>query len=418
MKNILKLGSLIVLSLLWVNCRKEKKSKAAAENEGYVVKGEFKNAKNGTLLLRYYSNIQQKPITVDSVQINNGKFAIKGKIDYYPVKVYCTVLPDSCTFNMWLENSNISLTGDIHKAKKMNKWDRFKSLPVEIKGSKIQEESEAYQKLFTSIKKEREPFELAYRKAKEALIAAMKAKKDEQTLAKLKAKAEEARNKLDSFKEQFEVIQDNYMQAHPQSFVTGDLLLSSLSRMKAKEGEFIYNKLSEEIKHSLLGRQIKAEIERNKLGASGHEAFVFSTTDINKAPISLADYRGKYVLLDFWASWCGPCRNSNPHLIQLYNQYHNKGIEFIGIADDDYNPSAWHKAVKKDKLGIWKQVLDGRKRTATGYDMTHSIGDHYAIHSIPTQILINPEGVIIGRYGSPGDPHEEMDKKLKELFGG
>lgn len=140
-------------------------------------------------------------------------------------------------------------------------------------------------------------------------------------------------------------------------------------------------------------------------------AFVFSKTDINEKPISLEDFKGQYILLDFWASWCGPCRAGNPHLISLYKKYHDKGVEFIGIASDDNNIPAWHKAIKKDRVGIWRHILSGNKRKG------NDIGDKYAIHTLPTKILIDPTGKIIGRYGADGENDAAMDKKFEEIFG-
>ncbi|MNE72996.1 Thiol-disulfide oxidoreductase ResA [compost metagenome] len=122
------------------------------------------------------------------------------------------------------------------------------------------------------------------------------------------------------------------------------------------------------------------------------------------------------MLLDFWASWCAPCRKGNPHLISLYSKYKDKGLEIIGISDDDSNLAAWKKAVEQDKIGIWKHVLRGLKRTSKGYDKSEDISEPYAIHSLPTKILVDKNGVIIGRYGGGGENDEAMDKKLAEIF--
>lgn len=95
----------------------------------------------------------------------------------------------------------------------------------------------------------------------------------------------------------------------------------------------------------------------------------------------------------------------------MYNKYHQKGIEFIGIANDDNNIPAWHKAVKKDQIGIWRHILSGTK------DQGDDIGSSYAIHTLPTKILIDPKGKIIGRFGADGDNDEAMDKMFEEIFG-
>jgi thiol-disulfide isomerase/thioredoxin len=121
--------------------------------------------------------------------------------------------------------------------------------------------------------------------------------------------------------------------------------------------------------------------------------------------LSLLQFRGRYVLLDFWASWCKPCRAGNPELITLYNKYKEKGIEFVGIADDNGTEDKWKSAVAKDNVKIWRHVLDKK------------VGDAYAVHSIPLQILIDPNGIIIGRFGEAGEPHENLSKSLERIFG-
>ncbi|RYG08102.1 MAG: TlpA family protein disulfide reductase, partial [Chitinophagaceae bacterium] len=138
--------------------------------------------------------------------------------------------------------------------------------------------------------------------------------------------------------------------------------------------------------------------------------------DIGGKPLSLADFKGKYVLLDFWASWCVPCREGNPHLKKLYAQYKNKGLEIIGVSDDDSKPYAWKAAVAQDQIGMWKHVLRGLKRVGDTYDRTNDISENFGIHTLPTKILIDRNGKIVGRYGGGGESDEAMDKKLAEIF--
>ncbi len=110
-----------------------------------------------------------------------------------------------------------------------------------------------------------------------------------------------------------------------------------------------------------------------------------------------------------------PCRKGNPHLKELYQKYHDKGIEFIGISDDDSNPVLWKKAVEKDGLP-WHHVLRGLDwdKLNKGIENENDISNKYAIHYLPTKILIDRSGKIIGRYG---ESEEELDNQLKEIFG-
>ena len=140
----------------------------------------------------------------------------------------------------------------------------------------------------------------------------------------------------------------------------------------------------------------------------------FSTIDINGNTLKLSDKKGKYVLLHFWTSWCVPCRKGNPHLKELYLKYKDKEIEFIGIADDDRAEDAWKKAVEKDGIGIWKHVRRGLKYENGVFDRSTDISDNFGIHTLPTKILIDPNGIIIGRFEEEAGP---LDKKLKEVFG-
>ena len=153
----------------------------------------------------------------------------------------------------------------------------------------------------------------------------------------------------------------------------------------------------------------KEEIKKMEAALPGNAAEDFTATDTVGNKISLSDYKDQYVLLDFWASWCGPCREGNPHMTEIFNKYKGKGLNIIGIADDDTTPEAWKNAIVKDGIGLWPNVLSG---SGTEND----INDKYAIHFIPTKILIDPTGKIIGRFGDNNNSDIGMDRMLSSIF--
>jgi peroxiredoxin len=135
----------------------------------------------------------------------------------------------------------------------------------------------------------------------------------------------------------------------------------------------------------------------------GQNAVELSLPDLNGKTVSLSEFKGKVVLLDFWASWCGPCRHNNPKLVKLYNKFHDKGFEIYGVSLDE-DTKSWKKAVRNDKLS-WVQVIDDK-----GWDAI-SIAT-YGINFIPSSFLIDREGVIrtINAEGS------ELESSVKDLL--
>ena len=244
----------------------------------------------------------------------------------------------------------------------------------------------------------------------------MKALNDAYRKEKDPEKSTEIKDKMEPFYEEMGKITDRFIATHIDSYVTAGQLRYKVSSMTYPEAQAVFDRLSERVKKSKLGQEVYQEIQKLKNGSPGSPAAIFSKKDIDGEMFSLADLRGKYVIIDFWASWCVPCRKSNPHLKELYRKYKDQGLEVVCVSDDDPDEAKWRTAVKKDDIGMFHHVLRGLKFDGKDFDRSEDISELYGIHSLPTKILIDKEGMIIGRYGGGGESPEKMDEKLKEVF--
>jgi peroxiredoxin len=169
------------------------------------------------------------------------------------------------------------------------------------------------------------------------------------------------------------------------------------------ELQHLYNTLSANVKQSKEGLEFKTYLDALSTVEIGKQAPEFTQNDTTGNPVNLSDFRGKYVLLDFWASWCPDCRVESPNLVKTYATFKDKNFEILGISfDRDRN--SWIKAIQMDKLH-WKHVSDLKR-------WQNDVGTLYGVKAIPQNVLIDPTGKIIARniHG------EDLNKKLKEVL--
>lgn len=210
--------------------------------------------------------------------------------------------------------------------------------------------------------------------------------------------------------EKLNTIDSLFILNNLSSYVAAYMLLNSINfqSISFPDIESLYILMPDNIQNSIPGVMLASEIMKAKTNPIGSIAALFSATDIKGRKIELSAFAGKkYVLLDFWGSWCVPCREQFPHLLELYKIYHPLGLEIITIALEGEDLSPWKKAVEKDGIGSFYNILSNEE-----------IGQKYKTTIVPLKILIDMEGKVIGRYGYGYKEQNilELDKDLKGIF--
>lgn len=170
-----------------------------------------------------------------------------------------------------------------------------------------------------------------------------------------------------------------------------------------REMRSAFRKLNKKVRKSTQGKIFDRYLKALENSSVGKRAPSITQFDLEGMPYSLSDLRGKYVLVEFWASWCPVCRRENPNLVAVYKEFSSKNFDILGVSfDKEFGP--WKKAVEDDKL-TWKHISD-----LQGWNSY--AGQVYGVKAIPQNILVDPNGIIVAR-NLHGD---ELRRKLAELL--
>jgi len=164
----------------------------------------------------------------------------------------------------------------------------------------------------------------------------------------------------------------------------------------------LFAMLSPAVKVSYYGKQVQESVAIEKRsGIGAHPDFAMA--DVNGKPVKLSSFKGKYVLVDFWASWCAPCRKENPNVLANYKKYHNKGFEVLGVSLDS-KKEPWLKAIQADGL-TWIHVSDLK-----GWN--NAAAEEFGVKVVPSNFLLDKDGKVIAK----NIREEQLSNKLKSIF--
>ncbi|NML38677.1 TlpA family protein disulfide reductase [Chitinophaga sp. G-6-1-13] len=275
-----------------------------------------------------------------------------------------------------MENATVSLKGN------MDSLDQ-----VKITGSATQEAYEAYRNSILDITERQDSLYQQYDVVKD----------NDTAKAALEAK-------LESLRLQRQERSKQYIAAHPESPVSVDLIADMAVIGEYDPLEKLYRQLAPAAQQTAAGSRLAKRLEVLKRSAIGQPMIDFTQADVNGKPVRLSDFKGKYVLLDFWASWCGPCRAENPNVLKAYNTFKDKNFTVVGVSLDD-KADKWKKAIGEDKMP-WMQVSDLK-------GFRNEVAQQYGIQAIPCSFLIDPQGIIIAKDLRGAVLHTKLAATLK-----
>ncbi|SEW52023.1 TlpA disulfide reductase family protein [Chitinophaga arvensicola] len=309
----------------------------------------------------------------DTVPVKDGRFTWTGAVSE-PLKIY--IGTSTRYLELFMENTAVQIKGNIDSTDQL-----------QITGSATQDAYKAYEQSIADITKQE--YKL-YEKYDEV-------KNNDTAQAALEAQ-------LEALRGQRHERTNAYIKAHPESPVSVALVADMAVMGEYAPVDSIYRVLSPAAQQTATGKKLAARLAILKKSAIGQPMIDFTQSDVDGKPVRLSDFKGKYVLLDFWASWCGPCRAENPNVLKAYNTFKDKNFTVVGVSLDD-KADKWKEAIKQDGMP-WMQLSDLK-------GFRNEVAQQYGIQAIPCSFLIDPQGIIIAKELRGTKLHTQLAEILK-----